>query len=609
MGTSNNGLEHVVLKKNSFPTVLIILAFIFFILSLVIVNETPPANGYEISIYGAYPWYFWIFFIGAIFLATIVFIYEIFSEKKTNRWILSFFVILLGNFVFILLPLLRGYCSIGSASADVFTHIGWIKEILQVGHISRDNFYPIIHIFIISISDLLDVPVTAVVQFTPAFFWILYPPFMLLMARSITKNNRQAMFIAAFSFPLLFSIFQVTIHPSFLSFIFLPLLLFAHHRRNSSERKIEMTILIIILCFLIVFFHPMTTLITVVIFSIFIVLNIIGNKKNYTAITILLILLLSFFTWYSSHGAGQHALYSIYKNLFYGSDFTAATHYLSTLSMVNLSVFQSIMLFGLRYGAIIIYSFIAFLCFVIVGKKIVFSRKIKDMEFLYSMQLVAGFITVGAMTFGNFIATNPIRTSRYFLMIATVLIGLIIYPLSKKYQKQKRRFTKYFSLSLITILLFFSSAVCIFNVFPAPVNWQPNSQFTHMNFDGSAWVVKNRDLTIQTSGDCGFNLMRMEHYINGISKGNMRIKNENLLTQTHFGYDMDNTTLLQIFNYSSTYMITTENGRQAVYAFPKNVQQIATQFTIDDFNRLNSDSTTIRVYDNRELECWLIYGD
>jgi len=634
-----------ILRNGRSIKVLSVLTYTFIMLILIIITKTPPASGYEISIYYAYPWYFWFLFIGANFSAILILLQEIFNDKKTNQWIPGFFAILTVNFIFFLLPFFRGYSFNGGAGSDIFSHMGWVKEIAQSGYISGNNFYPITHIFILSISDLLGVSVRAVTQFIPAIFWTLYSPFIFLIARSISKNNSQALLIASFSFPLMFSFFYLTVHPSFLSFIFLPLLLYLYHKRMHTQRKIELSLLIIILCFFIVFFHPMTTLIAIIIFLTFVVSVFIFRKgksslhrntnRYSTAITLIFILAISFFTWYTSQESGLHAIKVIYQSLAYGSEWSIATNYLSTLSMANLTVLQTIRFFVLRYGTIIIYTVTAFLCLWIITKKFVFSRKIKELEVLYGMQLVAAFITAGAMIVGNFIVANPIRSMRYFLMITAILNGLVIYLMLEQSKKQKIknnqkpklllpvgkykfnfdkkrkiRFNKRIFLpSLITILLFFSSAICISNVYPSPIIWQPNNQFTHMNFAGSAWITESRDITIQTLQDVGVNLWRMEHYTNGIKMGNIRMKVESLPIPTHFGYDENNNTLLKVFNHTNMYMITTENARQAVNAFPKNIQPKVTQFTPNDLNKLNSDITVSKVYDNREVEVWWIYSN
>jgi len=623
--------------------ILSIVSFVLLILVLLLIAETPTASGYELSIYDVYPCYLWIFFIGAIFSGILILILEVFNEKKTNYWIFGFFVILIGNIILLLFPLFRGYCFYGGASADLFSHMGWIKEISLLGHVGNDNFYPIIHIFIQSTSDVLSISVSNVIRFVPVLFSVLYTPFMFLLARSVSENNSQALLITSFSFPLLFSFFHLTIHPAFFSFIFLPLLIYLYYKRTYFKRKIEITILILILCFFIVFFHPITTLFSIIIFSTFIssafllrkiksfLYNSIVGIKKHTATNIVLILTLSFFAWYTSYGLGLRSIKSIYQNLVYGSEFTIATHYISTLSKANPTVFQSISLFILRYGTITFYSVVAFFFIILISKKLFFSQRIKESEISYSILLVAIFLLTIAMIVSNFIVGNPIRVMRFFLMIATVFNGLIIYSILEKSKKQKKstkkentllfkawkykiyfvnsfkkRINKKIILSfLIIILLFFSSGVCVYNVYSSPITWETNRQFTYMNFAGSAWMTENRDIYIQISGDVGFNVERMEHYMKGVTEGKFRLKKDSFGTPTHFGYET-NDTLAQVFNYTVTYLITTENGRQAIHSFPINIQQSARQWTEEDFIKLKADQTLDQIYSNGEFEVWRV---
>lgn len=606
------------LKNNRFPKILCILTFIFIILALTILAKTPPSSGYELSIYNAYPWYFWFFLIGGIFSATLILLKEVFSEKKTNLWILGLLGILIVNSIFLLLPLFRGYPFSGGIDEDIFTHVGWIQEIVQSGHISENNFYPVIHIFTKALSDISGISINKILLFVPVFFSTLYVLFILLLAKAISMNNKQALLITAFSTPLIFSSIHLSISPSFFSLIFLPLLLYMYHKRYYPQRKIELTGLIIILCFFIVFFHPITTLISIIIFLTFIGFSFILRKiKQFlqqfeTAISpskvanIVLILTVTFFAWYTSHAEGLEAIKSIYGSFIYGPDLTIVGDQLSTFGRANLTFFQTIQLVILRYGALLLFSIISLFCLLIIGKRLLFSRKVNELEFSYSMQLIVAFFFAMVIMFSYFIVFNPIRALNYFLIIVPVFIGLVIYSVFEESKKRKNKFLKKsVIIPIVVSLLLFSSVVCIFNVYESPIIWQPNKQTTQMNFVGSTWVIEKRDTTIQTSQDYGFSLWRMEHYINGIQTGDMRMENEPLDIPTHFGYKF-NDTLYQVFNYMPIYMITTENGRQAVNAFPENIQPKVHQFTSDDFNKLNSDTTVSKIYENGEFEVWKI---
>jgi hypothetical protein len=623
-----------IIKNVRLTRILAIITFTLIILILLIISSTSPSNGYELSIYDAYPWFFWLFFISIMFLSVLIIIQKVLTEDKNNQWIFGFSAILIANFVLLVIPFFRGYCFYGGAGDDLFSHVGYLRPIIQSGYISEDNFYPIIHIFIKSISDILGVSFTDVIQFVPAFFSVLYIPFVFLLAKSISEKQGQALLITLFSFPLIYSVMQTTISPNFFSFVFIPLLLFLYHKRYHLQRKFEISILTIILCLCMVFFHPVTSIIAIIIFLTFITSFLLLKQyksllhnynftiKHHKITGILIILSVSVLAWHTSFRSGLWAISSTLKNILFDSDSTVAQEQLAYLISANLTIFQTIRLVILRYGPIIIYGTIALFCVIITLKKLVFSRKTKQLEFSYSLQFIAASLTSLAMIIGYFIMSNPIRASRYLLFITVIINGLAFYSLLKKLKNKKghdsllhvESYKKYFNKKhrmwinkkiifsfFIIFIISFSCIVCTFNVYPSPVTWQGNWQFTHMDYAGSAWVVKNRDTTIQISSDVGFNLLRMEHYMNGISIGNTHIASEEMWTPTHFGY-RDNNTISHLYKNSTTYIITSEHGKQGVNAFPENVQPEVHQWTEEDNRKLKDDINVIQIYSNSEFE-------
>jgi len=61
-----------------------IAAFIFITSALYIIAITPPATGYELSIYSAYPSYFWFFIIASSACGIGILIHQAFAEEKSN---------------------------------------------------------------------------------------------------------------------------------------------------------------------------------------------------------------------------------------------------------------------------------------------------------------------------------------------------------------------------------------------------------------------------------------------------------------------------------------------------------------------------------------------
>jgi hypothetical protein len=607
-------------SQKKFNKILPIISFILLLSAILIIAVTPPTSSYELSVYDVYPWYFWLTFLGANFLAITIILAGVFTEKKTNQWIFGFFLILIGNFILLFLPFFRGYCFYGGANDDIFTHIGWIKEISWSAHVSETNFYPVIHIFTLSLSSIVGVPVTSMIQVIPAFFSLLYSPFIFLLAKSISSNKHQILLITCFSFPLMFSFFQITMKPVLFSFIFIPFLLFLYYKRNSSKRKVELSIIIVIFCFFIVFFHPMTALIAIIIFITFMLSSILLrkvkpsltnntiNNQSPRIINIILILNVVFFAWFTYHSWGVRSIRILLQGFFYSSKHTIFSYYVSNLISANLSIYQTIQLFVIKYGPILIYIIIAFSSLIFIVKNFIFSRKVGTLEFSYGLQFIIASFIAAVLMLGHFIVIEPVRCLLYLIMIATIVNGFFIYTLlSGKIRLRKKILTKKLLYPITVIVLFFTTTVCIFNIYSSPLISETNAHFTYKNLYGSVWFTENRDKNIQISTDVGFNLWRMEHYMNGITKGDINTKKRSINTPSHFGYTSKNNTLSQVFNSTRTYLITTEKGRQAVYAFPENIRQIVHQWTIMDFAKLKNDQAVYLLYTNGEFEVWQIY--
>jgi hypothetical protein len=128
-----------------------------------------------------------------------------------------------------------------------------------------------------------------------------------------------------------------------------------------------------------------------------------------------------------------------------------------------------------------------------------------------------------------------------------------------------------------------------------------------MNFAGSIWFTENRNDRIQISSDGGYDLRRMEHYLNGIIQGGHNIKSDSLITPTHFGYK-ENESLYQVFNSTPTYIISTEIGIKSVYAFPEIVQSLIASWNKEDFDTLKKDPYVDLIYSNNEFKVWSLNG-
>jgi hypothetical protein len=615
-------MKNILKKDQSYSNLKIIaklssiIAFIFITLSLIIIKITPASSGYELSIYSAYPWFLWVFLIGAIIIGILIIFKEILSETKSNIWIVGLFSILLSNLIILLLPYFRGYAISGGASADIFTHYGWISEIANTGQIFENNFYPIIHTFTVLLSESIGLDINQILWFIPPLFSVLYVLFIYLFSKVISKNHEQSLLITLISTPLIFAGFHISIAPSFFSFMSLPLLLYLYHKRSLITKKLEITLLILIICFLIVFFHPMTTLFTILIFITFIVSESLLNKikdfkektrmtiNPYKPINIILILIVAFFAWYTSHGEGLEAIKTILLELSQSTQQTIAAEYSNLLTEANLSIFQFLQLLFIRYGTILLFVLAALISVLIVLKNTFRNENSDKIQFTYSLQWLVALFVAFSMIFSYLIVTSPIRSSRYMILMSTIIIGLVGYSLISK-NKKKKKLKSYIYPFLIIFLLIVSCTLCTFNMHDSPNIWQPNKQFTKMNYDGSTWFSSNRDIDVDISHDIGFNLLRTEHFIYGVSEGDNRSYTKTNETPSHFGYD-EYKSILDTFDNRILYLITTKNGIDSSKAFPEKIQEKVRQYTKEDIKKLEADENANKIFDNGEMKCWLI---
>jgi len=588
------------------------------LISIVLIFQTSKATGYELSIYSAFPISFWVCFIGSLCLGFLIILQEIITDTKSNLWIYGFMVILLGNFIFLFLPLIRGYCFAGGANTDLFSHVGFIRDIAQTGHFSSLNFYPAIHILSYGTSGLLDISFIYTLWFFPVFFSMLYAVGMVLLAHVFAEKRKQFLLISLLALILIFDGFHFSFQPSFFSFILLPVLIYLYQRRRFFQSKIEMTILIVVMSFFIVFFHPMTTLFAIIIFLIFyfaeVMLKLLKPYlHNYVDViswdkttNIVIILFVAFITWYTSFGEGLSDIKTIIQLLFQKPEWEITREFITPLITAQLSFMQTLQLFIFRYGTIMIYGFISFLGFLYVIKKFIISHEIKELEFSYSLELVVLFIVGIAMMTGYFLVNDPIRILRYFLMIATVFNGIILYLIFRRKISLDTSSFRHTALSIVSIvLILFSGIICIGNVYPSPMIWQPNYEFTYMNYAGSEWMIDYRAPSVHIAQDVGSNILRMEYYFHGVEDGNKRMFFPQLTIPSHFGYDT-NISLNEQFDNNETYLIITENGKSTVNAFPSSVRPIVHQYSSNDFVMLYGDYSIDKLYDNGEVHCWYL---
>jgi len=97
-------------------------SYLLILFALIIIINTNPSEGYELSIYWVYPIYFWMLII-LIIIMGIVLLGISFTSKQKIYFYYGIGPIILAYLIFLLIPLIRGYYLPLQSSHDGMSHL------------------------------------------------------------------------------------------------------------------------------------------------------------------------------------------------------------------------------------------------------------------------------------------------------------------------------------------------------------------------------------------------------------------------------------------------------------------------------------------------------
>ena len=611
---------------NRLIKIIAIIAFIFVTLTLIVITKTPPASGYELSIYYAYPWYFWVFICISINSGILILLHQAFSEQKSNWWLMGLCIVILSDAIFLGLPLFRGYFIF--PKGDALTHLGMMKDILTTGSIGNYNYYPTVHLLGVSLLDITGLSRGAVTNLLFGLWTIIYLLNMYLLSTVVANNRGQALLITAFACPLVFSHVHVLIHPALLSLFMIPLLLYFYHKSEKSQStRLECAVVLILLTFSITFTHPVTCLFVIMVlltFNLskllypqivnrkeFALENNVSTSRNYN---IPLIMFAIFFMWYFSYAAIAGSFKKVHDFLVYGGRMSVYESHISRLAWSGVTTSQTIELFIYRYGAMCIYLIIAGISVAILLRASLCRNTPQgSINFTYSILFIVALAASAFSLWGFTGEFEPWRIVRFTLLMAPIVSGLAIYGLIRGDRQHQHKLNKVKLgrkgiISITVILILAVSVLSIFNVYGSPRIITANWQVSKMEIDGTEWFSNHQDRDLHMAY-MGSKLKRFVHLNFGVQTcpPAKRVRPHPSIIPSHFGYE-GNSTIAETFNYEDCYLLSCEAGRINIQLTPENVRSKAQQYTEEDFAKLSADSTVVPIYANGEFEVWRVYG-
>lgn len=554
--------------------------------------RVPPATGYETSVVTAYPLPFWICFGVGIGTAVLVFLG---SAVTASKYWQHGFVLLACNYgLFFTLPLARGYTMYARGTDDTLYHLAMVKETVATGSLPDVLLYPLVHLLLSELT-LVGQSIEALRYLLPFLFMMLFVGSVGLLLQELTDDRRALPAGLCAATPLIFGDLHFQIHPATMSFILLPITIAVIERIRQTESK-RHVVLAVTFVLAIVFFHPITTL-----FLIALVVSTVlfGHAYNWIAQhddrklrpLLAVIALCVGVTWYINFGRTQHAIIKVVV----GEKSAAATQ-VNKASEAALSTIDLLRRFVQLYGAVFIYLSIAGLFSLVILYRISQHRhRYSETYGLYQFSI--GFLIAVTFLLTFLSSKNPIRVSRYMILMAVVLIALLLYRVTVRTGRYRR---------LVTVLL--GSSIVVAAILGAFATYQPNKHMTQAEYEGAEFMAEypNDALPVRS-----YDLTRKTYLY--VTRGTdidpyppaYRDTDPAYWLFPRLGYD-NNSTAIQ--SYGRSYLVTQEyDTEQHTATYFTEAQQREHFFYGEaDVARLHRDPTAHEIYSNGGFRGWYV---
>ena len=566
----------------------------------VILFQTPDATTYEISIYDAYPWYFWAIACVALFLGNVVIVRS--AAEGTNDWMYG--LLLVGTVVGVLvfLPYFRGYAVFGRA--DVLSHVGYIRDIQETGGIGQRNIYPNFHLLVLSLAYVVGVEPSTVIMGIAGIGSLFSIVSFLALVTTVFDRRR-----ALLSLPFATVLVAVQSVPYVFSTLLVPFVLYLFVKERRT-RALHVRAALATTLFAVVIYHPITTLFLLLIFGVYGVAQLLQDRNllgadegsagsSVGAMPLSQLVVAVFAVWYLDFTAIVERFGIVLTNLATpGGGGSPASTYSSTVSEYTPALVDLVRIALVRYGQSAILLTVGGLATLFFAGSVIWRRSGWDVSRASFVGLFTLFTGLSALFFLVDLVVGFGRPLLYAELFGALLAGSLCYTLSNGTESRRTLHTAlYVTLALLV-------AFSTFGLYASPYSVDENQQVTQAELEGSEWYVEHRSRFVRLS-EFGIDVHRYRDAIYGReSYGKRRVVTSDTATiPPHFGYTERDT--LGAGYERDRYMVLTRAGR----IFYENLYPDYRQFwkyEQSDFQRLPRDQSVAQVYDNGEYDVYRV---
>lgn len=574
--------------------------------STLIIAATPPATGYELSIYEAYPHFLWVLLTINIFFSIYTIIQSCDGQSKGLYGYFSIFVIYT---ILFFLPIIRGYYSISRGPEDVYYHMFMASQIVHSGYLPLEDFYPMMHVWLSIMYNFIPHMNILTIIFTIIFI-VLYVFSLYILGQNVLGKKNGGILVSLFGIPLIFYV-NYDFYPFLFALLIIPLILYTYQNiTQNPKQKSSFYICLIVLSLFIVFCHPMISFFLIIMFSLFTCYELIkkwasAGRQNIEAANIVIIVSLTLSLWWLRFRYVTDSLQKI-AYAFLGDELHVSiiAYQTNAIKTSNASIFLVIDRFIKIYGSIFLYCSISLIFLSYIIYQYFRNRRIYETDFIYSIQFCIGICMGIALLTGYFVIFEPIRAVMYGLLFATIICGFFFYRIWFS-GSEKRRW------GLIPLLIIIITVVCMLtmvNIYSSPWIGGVNTALTYGDKNGNDWILKYQNPDIPIVKEELSNYKYSWYYFESVNaKSSQQIEYTHIIP-SHFGYSTNSTMgdSLSYLSDKSLYMLTTEMMKISPFAIPPERRNLVKSFTDSDFIRLKNDPTVNLVYSGYKFGVWNI---
>ena len=566
-----------------------------------VVLTTPPAAGYERSVYGAFPGFFWILVILALFLGQIVVLRSALERfPQTESWRLGVVLIGVVEGLLVFMPYVRGYPVYGAA--DVLTHVGYVRTIEATGGDLFFNVYQDHHQLVLALSYATGVEPIHVINVVAGVI-SLFVIVALVALLSAVFDRRRALLALPFVAVLIGGGAHVNASPFAQTVLLFPFVFYLFIRSQQTE-SVAYRASLAVATVGIITYHPLTGLFLVLVFGLHYAVVALTDATGDGPVAgiasgssklVVQLSLVTFVGWYYNFiGIFRRFEFVVEQVLGQGTGESELAQYSSTASQYSPSLSDIALFASVEYGVTAVYLGIGVLFVLSTAWLYLRRRPVEPLHlvtwaFAFCLFSALGVVFLTTNLIGGF--GRPLSLARLF---AGLSAGALFY---RVYVDSGRELAvtavASFALTVLVVL-------AVVGLYPSPVSGESNMQVTEHDIEGADWYFENVPEGASLDQH-GVGMYRFEDARLGTDAEALPPDVDG--PPPHFNYTNYDT--LGTSYDEKQYLIVTKRGRVFYRTTYPDYREFW-NFNATDWARFERDPTVSHVYGNGEFDVYVV---